>query len=48
MLQEFYAKDILPQHIQAIKDLEEHDHHRFWLQEDGNPPHGNKSTDNLC
>jgi hypothetical protein len=48
MSQEFYAREILPQHIQAIKDLEKHYHHRFWLQEDGDPSHGNKSTNNPC
>ena len=41
MSQEFYAKEILPQHIQAISDLEEYYLHRFWLQEDGDPSHGN-------
>ena len=48
MLQEFYTREILPQYIQEIKALEERYHHRFWLQEDGDPSHGNKSTNNPC
>ena len=48
MSQEFYAREILPQYIQEIKALEERYHHRFRLQEDGDPSHGNKSTDNPC
>ena len=48
MSQEFYAREILPQYIQEIKALEERYHHRFWLQEDGDPSHGNKSTNNPC
>jgi len=48
MSQEFYAREILPKHIEQIKALEERYHCRFWLQEDGDPSHGNKSTDNPC
>ena len=48
MSQEFYAREILPQYIQEIKALEERYHHHFRLQEDGNPSHGNKLTDNPC
>ena len=48
MSQEFYAKKILPKHIQEIKALKERYYHRFWLQEDGDPSHGNKSTTNSC
>jgi hypothetical protein len=48
MSQEFYAREILPQYIQEVKALEERYHHRFWLQEDGDPSHGNKSTNNPC
>ena len=48
MSQEFYAREILPQYIQEMKALEERYHHRFWLQEDGDPSHGNKSTNNPC
>jgi hypothetical protein len=48
MSQEFYAREILPQYIQEMKTLEERYHHRFRLQEDGDPSHGNKSTDNPC
>jgi hypothetical protein len=44
MLQEFYAKEILPKHIEEIKALEKHYHHRLRLQEDDDPSHGNKST----
>jgi hypothetical protein len=46
MSQEFYAREILPQYIQEIKALEERYHHHFWLQEDSDPLHGNKSTNN--
>ena len=48
MSQEFYAREILPQYIQEMKALEERYHYRFWLQEDGDPSHGNKSTNNPC
>jgi hypothetical protein len=48
MSQEFYAKEVLPKHIREVKALEERYHHRFWLQEDGDPSHGNKSTNNPC
>jgi hypothetical protein len=48
MSQEFYAKEILPKHIEEIKALEKHYHHRFRLQEDGDPSHGNKSANNPC
>ena len=48
MSQEFYAREILPIHIREIKALEERYHHSFWLQEDNDPSHGNRSTNNLC
>jgi hypothetical protein len=48
MSQEFYAKEILPKHIEEIKALEKHYYHRFRLQEDGDPSHGNKSVNNPC
>jgi hypothetical protein len=48
MSQQFYAKEILPEYIKQIKALEAHFHKRFYLQEDGDPSHGNKSTDNPC
>ena len=48
MSQEFYAKEVLPKHIKEIEALQEHFHKRFYLQEDGDPSHGNKSTDNPC
>jgi hypothetical protein len=44
--QDFYAREILPQHIEEIKALEERYHHRFYLQEDNDPSHGNKSSNN--
>jgi hypothetical protein len=49
--QEFYTRDVLPKHITEIQALEthyKHHKHRFLLQEDGDPSHGNKSTDNPC
>ena len=48
MSQEFYAKEILPIHIKEIKALEERYGHRIRLQEDGDPSHGNRSTNNPC
>jgi hypothetical protein len=48
MTQKFYAEKILPQHIDQIKSLEAHYQHQFYLQEDGDPSHGNKSTNNPC
>jgi hypothetical protein len=48
MSQQFYAKEILPKHIEQIKAWEAYFHKRFYLQEDGDPSHGNKSKDNPC
>jgi len=48
MSQEFYAREILPVYIKEIKALEERYHHRFWLQEDNDPSHGTRSTNNPC
>jgi hypothetical protein len=41
MTQVFYAKEILPQHIEQIKALEKRYKRRYCLQEDGDPSHGN-------
>jgi hypothetical protein len=46
MTQVFYAQEILPEHIKQIKALEEHYNHRYHLQEDGDPSHGNRSQNN--
>lgn len=43
MTQVFYAKKILPQHIEAIQALEKRQQRKYWLQEDGDPSHGIKS-----
>ena len=48
MSQEFYAREILPNHIKEIEALEERLGHRIYLQEDGDPSHGNKSKKNPC
>jgi hypothetical protein len=48
MTQKFYAENILPQYIEQIQALEAHYKRRFWLQEDGDPSHGNRSSNNLC
>jgi hypothetical protein len=48
MTQKFYAEKILPQYIKQIKVLEAHYKRQFWLQEDGDPSHGNRSTNNPC
>jgi hypothetical protein len=48
MSQEFYAKEVLPKHIEKIKELEAHHKRKMWLQEDENSSHGNKSTNNPC
>ncbi|KAF2435218.1 hypothetical protein EJ08DRAFT_656842 [Tothia fuscella] len=47
MTQKFYAEQILPKHIDEIRMLEERYSHRFQLQEDGDPSHGNRSKNNL-
>jgi hypothetical protein len=46
--QEFYAKEILPKHIEEIRALEKRLKHRYYLQKDGNPSHGNRSINNPC
>ena len=48
MSQEFYAREVLPRHIKEIKTLEERLQRQIYLQEDGDPSHGNKSTNNPC
>ena len=48
ILQEFYAEKILSKHIEEIQALQKRYNRRFYLQEDGDPLHGNKSTSNLC
>jgi hypothetical protein len=48
MTQAFYAKEILPRHIKEIKMLEARHKHRYYLQEDGDPSHGNRSQNNPC
>jgi hypothetical protein len=40
------AQKILPEHIKQIKTLEEHYNHRNYLQQDGDPSHGNRSQNN--
>ncbi|KAF1991723.1 hypothetical protein K402DRAFT_346650, partial [Aulographum hederae CBS 113979] len=46
MSQEFYAKEVLPKHIEVIKMLEKRHKRRYTLQEDGDPSHGNRSYKN--
>ena len=46
MTQKFYAEHILPQHIQQIQELEARYKRKIWLQEDGDPSHGNRSMNN--
>jgi hypothetical protein len=46
MSQEFYAKEVLPKHIEVIKMLEKRHKRRYTLQEDGDPSHGNRSYNN--
>ena len=48
MTQEFYAREILPQHIERIQALQAYYKRQFWLQEDGDPSHGIRSTENPC
>ena len=43
MTQEFYAREILPKHIEHIKTLQRDYNKRFIFQEDGDPSHGIKS-----
>jgi transposase len=48
MTQKFYAKEVLPKHIEKIKELEARWGRRILLQEDGDSSHGNKSKNNVC
>ena len=48
MSQAFYAKEVLPIHIQEIQRLQKRYNRKIRLQEDGDPSHGNKSMDNPC
>jgi hypothetical protein len=46
MTQEFYAREVLPSHIEHMKWLQEHYDHEFFFQEDNDPSHGTRSIDN--
>jgi DDE superfamily endonuclease len=48
MNQVFYTKHILPHHIKHIKWLEAKKKHKFWFQEDNDPSHGTRSTNNIA
>ena len=48
MSQEFYAKEVLPIHISEVQRLQKRYGRCIYLQEDGDPSHGNKSFDNPC
>jgi hypothetical protein len=46
MSQVFYAEKVLPVHIKEIRTLEQRSGHNILFQEDGDPSHGNRSTEN--
>jgi hypothetical protein len=48
MSQEFYAREVLPKHIEEYLALQEKYSRPIYLQEDGDPSHGNRLTDNPC
>lgn len=48
MSQDFYAKEVLPKHIKECQALQERYGQPVYLQEDGDPSHGNRSTHNPC
>lgn len=47
MTQEFYAKNILPSHIEHIKHLQSKYKCKMYFQEDNDGSHGTRSLDNL-
>jgi hypothetical protein len=46
MTQEFYAKEVLPGHIEHFQWLQSHYQHEFFFQEDNDPSHGTRSVHN--
>jgi DDE superfamily endonuclease len=47
MTQKFYVEKVLTEHVEHIKWLEAKYKRKFWFQEDNDPSHGNRSTDNV-
>src|SRR5208282_4991860 len=47
MTQEFYAQEILPKYLEHIKWLQQKKRHKIYFQEDGDPSHGHRSSDNV-
>jgi hypothetical protein len=48
MTQQFYKDNVLPLHINHIKQLEQRLGHEIYFQEDNDPSHGTRSTNNVC
>jgi hypothetical protein len=48
MTMKFYTQEILPHHIEHIKELEKHYKHQFWFQEDNDGSHRTRSNDNIA
>jgi hypothetical protein len=48
MTQEYYTKHLLPHYVDAIKQARQRDLGEWFLQEDGDPSHGTKSTGNVA
>jgi hypothetical protein len=46
--QQLYKNNILPLHISHIKQLEQRFGHEIYFQEDNDPSHGTRSTNNVC
>lgn len=46
MTQKFYAKHILPTHVNRLKSMEKRYSHHSWLQEDNDCSHGTRSDSN--
>ncbi|KAF2839856.1 hypothetical protein M501DRAFT_933278, partial [Patellaria atrata CBS 101060] len=48
MTQRFYAKEVLPLHLEYLRWLEAKYQRKFYFQEDNDPSHGTRSTNNAC
>jgi hypothetical protein len=48
MTQKFYAKHILPKHLEQIQQLKKEFNCEIYLLEDNDPSHGTRSKHNVC
>ena len=48
MTQKYYTETVLARHIEHIKWLEAKYKRKFWFQEDNDPSHGTRSTNNVA